>query len=60
MQQNAPRLYSTVTANHATIVMESIKHKMQGLIKDKEEAVERAVQLETEKQEKEDRAKEVL
>ena len=40
--------------------MESIKHKMQGLIKDKEEAVERAVQLETEKQEKEDRAKEVL
>ena len=32
---------------------------MQGLIKDKEEAVERAVQLEAEKQEKENRAKEV-
>ena len=39
--------------------MESIKHKMEGLIKDKAEAIERAVQLETEKQEKEDRAREV-
>ena len=39
--------------------MESIKHKMQGLIRDKEEAVERAIQLEAEKQEKEDLAKEV-
>ena len=32
---------------------------MEGLIKDKEEAIERAVQLETEKVEKEDQAKEV-
>ena len=39
--------------------MESIKHKMEGLIKDKEEAIEKAVQLETEKREKEDKAREV-
>ena len=32
---------------------------MQGLIKDKEEAVEKAIQLESEKQEKENKGKEV-
>ena len=40
--------------------MESIKHKMEGLIKEKEEAVERAVNFEQEKKQAEDKAKEVL
>ena len=39
--------------------MESIKHKMEGLIKEKEEAIEKAIQLETDKQELEEKAKEV-
>lgn len=39
--------------------MESIKHKMAGLIKDKEDAAASALKLEGEKKELEDRAKEV-
>lgn len=39
--------------------MESIKHKMEGLIKEKEEAIEKAIQLENEKKEKEDRGRDV-
>ena len=39
--------------------MESIKHKMEGLIRDKDEAIEKAVQLEQEKREKEEKAKSV-
>lgn len=39
--------------------MESIKHKMEGLIKEKDEAMEKAVNHENEKKSLEDKSKEV-
>lgn len=39
--------------------MESIKHKMEGLIKEKDEAMEKALKQENDKKDLEDRAKEV-